>query len=57
MHVEINGEVETMIQAGLASGEFNSVEEAVAFMAKCWREPSRQAVAAARSLSVRTLRL
>jgi hypothetical protein len=38
MNIQINGDAEKLIQAGLASGEFDSVEEAVAVMAKCWAE-------------------
>jgi hypothetical protein len=43
MHIEINGESERLIQAGLASGEFHTAEEAIAAMARAWaaaRQPS-----------------
>ena len=36
MQVEINGDVETIIQAGLMAGDFGSAEEAVAVMARVW---------------------
>jgi hypothetical protein len=36
MHIDINGDAEKLIQAWLASGEFDSAEEAIAVMAKSW---------------------
>ena len=36
MHIEINGDAEKVIEAGLVSGEFGSAEQAVAAMAKVW---------------------
>ncbi len=38
MHIEINGDAERVIEAGLLSGEFGSAEEAVAAMAKVWAD-------------------
>jgi hypothetical protein len=36
MHIEINGDTERLIQAGLASGEFTTADEALAAMARAW---------------------
>jgi hypothetical protein len=36
MHIEINGDTETLIKSGVLSGEFSSAEEAVAAMARVW---------------------
>jgi hypothetical protein len=38
MQIEINGDTERLIQAGLASGEFTTAEEAIAAMAKVWTQ-------------------
>jgi Arc/MetJ-type ribon-helix-helix transcriptional regulator len=40
MNIEIDHNVERLIQAGLASGEFHSATEAVAAMARAWLEAS-----------------
>ena len=36
MHIDINGDTERLIQSGLASGEFETAEEAIAAMAIAW---------------------
>jgi Arc/MetJ-type ribon-helix-helix transcriptional regulator len=41
MHVEITGEVERMIQALLASGQYASADEFIAAMAADWNRHQR----------------
>ncbi len=54
MHIEINGESERLIQAGLASGEFNTAEEAVAAMAQAWTAARQSTAASIPRLSAST---
>ncbi len=43
MHIEISGDTENLVRASLASGEFESAEEAVSAMARTWaiQHPAR----------------
>jgi hypothetical protein len=54
MRIEINGDAEKLIQAGLASGKFQSAEEAVAAMARAWAESASDSAQALPRLSPST---
>jgi hypothetical protein len=46
MQIQINGNVEQIIQAGIASGQFQSAEDALTVMSQAWVERQTKAAAA-----------
>lgn len=54
MHIEINGNTEKLIQAGLDSGMFHTAEEVMAAMARAWTAAENRQAAAIPQLASQT---
>jgi hypothetical protein len=50
MHIEINGDAEKLIAAGLLAGEFCTAEEAISAMAKAWADKKEEQLVLPRHL-------